>query len=83
MFIHAAAIGQKEHDHAICHGRWEPLPAQDLEVEPSVVELIYTNSMREEIADIYCDVYRLQWLLGKMPCDAETEEHSAGKSWIL
>ena len=75
MFVHAAAMGQKEHDCAIHHGRWEPSPAWDLKVKPSVVELIYANSMREEIAEIYCDVYQLQQLLGKSPCDAETEVH--------
>ena len=75
MFIHAAAMGQKEHDHASCYGRWEPLPAQDLEVEPSMVEPVYANSETEEIAEIYCDVYQLWWLLGKLLCDVETEEH--------
>ena len=44
------------------------------EAEPSVVELIYTNLMREDIAKIYWDVYQLQRLLGKMPCDTVTEE---------
>ena len=75
MFVHAVATGQKEHDCAICCGRWEPLPVQDLEAEPSVVELIYANAMREEIAEIYHDVYQLWWLLGKLPCDAEMEDH--------
>ena len=71
MPIHAVTMGQKEHDHAICHSRWEPSPVWDLGAEPSVVKLVYANSMREEIAD----VYQLWQLPGKMPCDAEMEEH--------
>ena len=43
--------------------------------EPSMVELIYANSVREKIAKIYWDMYQLQWLPGKMPCDVEKEEH--------
>ena len=74
MFVHAMATGQQEHDHAIHHGRWEPSPVWDLGMEPSMVELIYANSTREEIAKIYQDVYQLQWLPGKMPCNVETEE---------
>ena len=52
MFVHATAMGQKEYDHAIFHGKQEPSPAWDLGVEPSMVEL-NTNSTREGIAKIY------------------------------
>ena len=75
MFIHAVAMGQKEYDHAIHHGRWEPSVEQDLEVEPSAIELIYASSTREEIAEIYHDMYQLQQSPGKMSCVEEREEH--------
>ena len=82
MFIHAAAMGQKEHDCAICHGRWEPLPVWDLEAEPSVVELTCANSTREDIAKIDQDVYQLWWLLGKDPVMWRKRTISTRKSWI-
>ena len=33
MFSHAEAAGQKEQDHAICWGCWQPLPKRDLSAE--------------------------------------------------
>ena len=75
MFIHAVAMGQKEYDHAIQHGRQEPSPVWDLEAEPPMLELIYANSTREDIAKVYWDLYQLWQLLVKMPCDVEMEEH--------
>ena len=75
MFVHAMATGQKEHDCTICHSMQKPSPVWDLGAELSVVELVHTNSMREEIGKIYRDIHQLQWLPGKMPCDMEIEEH--------
>ena len=42
MFLHAAATSQSKHNCAICLGR-EPLPNQDLGVEPTAMELIHPN----------------------------------------
>ena len=33
MFTHMEATRQKEDDHAICQGHWQPLPEQDLSAE--------------------------------------------------
>ena len=68
-------MGQREYDHAICQGRWEPSVEQDLEVEPSAIELVSPESTREEIAEIYCNVYQLCRLPGTMPGDEEMEAH--------
>ena len=71
----------EENDCAICHSRWEPSAEQDLEAEPSTIELIYPDSTREEIAEIYHNMYQLQRSPGKMPCDEETEWHLWHK-WV-
>ena len=75
MFLHAVAMGQRGYDFAICQGRWEPSAEQDLEVEPSTLELISTKATREEITEIYHDMYQLQRLHGKMFCDEEMEKY--------
>ena len=59
MFLHAAATGQREYDHAIHQGGWEPSAEQDLEAKLSSMEPISPESTREEIAEIYCDVFQL------------------------
>ena len=74
MFVHAEALGQMEYDHAICQGRWQPSAKQDMKAAPSAVEVISPDSTREEISQIYHDVYQLQRLPGKSPCDEEMEE---------
>ena len=43
-------------------------------MEPSAVELVCPESTREEITEIYHDVYQLQRSLGKSPYDEEMEE---------
>ena len=59
MFLHAEATGQREYDHAISQGRWEPSAEQDLEAEPPTIELVSPESTREEITEIYHDMYQL------------------------
>ena len=69
MFHHAT--GKSEQDCAICWGRWEPSAEQDVEREPTTMELFWPDSSQEDIVDLYCDVYQLQRLLGKILCDKE------------
>ena len=57
MFLHTMATGQSEHDHTIHWGRREPLPRQDLGMEPTAMELIHPNSTWEDIEGLYWDVY--------------------------
>ena len=59
MFLHAAATGQKEYDHTFNQGCQEALLEEDLEAEPSAIQLICPESTREETAEIYWDVYQL------------------------
>ena len=66
-----------------CHLPWQAAsPAQDLEAEPSAIELIYANSMREEIAEIYCDVTSCDGCQGKFLVMQRWRSISARKSWI-
>ena len=73
----------REHDHAIHCSRRKPSSVQDLEVEPSTVELVYANSMREEIAEIYCNVYSCDGCQGKHPVMWRWKSISTRKSWIV
>ena len=75
MLHHAAATGKSEHNHAIHQGRWEPSAEQDVEREPTAMELFQPDSSQEDIADLNCDVYQLQRLPGKICCDEEMEAH--------
>ena len=74
MFLHASARGWREYDHGVCWGRWEPSVERDLEVEPFAIELIDPESTREEIAEIYHNVYQLWRSLWKMLCDGKMEK---------
>ena len=76
MFSHAATTGQSVYDHAIHWGEREPLPKQDLGVEPTAMELICPDSIQEEIGDLYWDVYQLQ----RLPRRGWWEE--ATKEWL-
>ena len=55
---------------------------QDLKVEPSAIELVSPDSTREEIAEIYCDVYLLQKLLGGHSVMRRYRSISSKRFWI-
>ena len=74
MFLHDVATGQKEYNCAIQQGWQEPSPEWDLEVESSAIELICPTSTREEIAEIYWDMYQLWRSPGELPCDEEMDD---------
>ena len=73
MFHHAAVTGK--HDHVVCWGRQEPLAEPGMAEEMTVMELARPDSPWEDIADLYCDVYQLRKLPGRMLCDEEMEAH--------
>ena len=76
MFAHAVVTRKKEYDWAIHWGQPQPLPKWDLSAEPSTIELIDLRSTREEIREVYNDVYQLWRSPGKSLCNAETEERT-------
>ena len=69
MFLHATAMGQNEHGHAICWG-WRYLG-----VESTAMELVGPNSTCQDIEDLYQDVYQLWRLSGRGQCKEATEDH--------
>ena len=75
MFQHAVLTGQSEYECAICWGQRDPLPEQDLAVEPTAMELVGLNSMCQDIENLYCDVYLLCRLPGQSRCEEAMMEH--------
>ena len=74
MLTHTEATGQKEHDQAICQGWWQPSPKWDLVAESSAMDIIGAGTFQDEIRVIYNEVYQLQRLPSRSPCDGEAEE---------
>ena len=72
MFQHAAATGQCEYEHVICHGCREPSPEWDLLMEPTTMELIGPDSTYQDIDKLYWDVYQLHWLPMWGRCEEES-----------
>ena len=62
MFVHAATMGQKEHDWAICHGWREQSPPQSLHEKATAMESIDPNFTWQEIQGLYQEVHQLQRL---------------------
>ena len=74
MFRHANDEGQKEAEHTVCQGHWEGLPKLDLEADLSAIQLVSSETMKEEILSLYLEVYRQQRLPGSPPREQELIE---------
>ena len=74
MFTHAEATGWKEHDQAIHQGWQQPSLKWDLGVEPSTMEVIGPETIREEFRRIYNEMYQLKRAPSVNPCDVEMAE---------
>ena len=74
MFQHAMVTSWSGYKCAICCGQREPLPEQDLLVEPTAMELISPNSTCQDIEELYWDVYKLSRLPGWGRSEEATEE---------
>ena len=75
MFHHAAATNKSEHNHAIHWGRQEPSAEWDVERKSTTMELMQPDSSQEDIAGLYCKVYQLWRLPGRIHCDEEMKAH--------
>ena len=75
-FLHAAATGQSEHDHAIHRGQRKQLPKWDLGVEPTATELVTPDSTCQHMEDLYWDVYQLHRLPRRGQCKEAMEKHT-------
>ena len=71
MFVHAAESRQKEVERLIHHSHWQGLPRLDSEADVPAVQLVGYWMSREEIGDLYHQVYILKRLPGTPPCGSE------------
>ena len=62
MFCHATTEGWKEAEWIICRGCWQHMPQVNPEVGVSTVELVGPGTSREELLEIYLEVYKLHRL---------------------
>ena len=85
MFLHTVSKGQKEAERYICPGIWQHMPQLNPEAGIPTVQLVQPETSREELLDIYLEVYKLHRLPGSPPGElAILEEVSTairGHSW--
>ena len=67
-------MGGRSEIGAFAEARWEPSPRQDLEVEPSAMDVIGPETSQAQIRVIYDEVYQLHRLPGRSPCNEGTGE---------
>ena len=67
MFQHAAAKGQKEVEQIICQGHWQNLSQLNPEAGIPVVQLVGPETSKEELQELYLEVYKLHRLPGSPP----------------
>ena len=67
MFLHATSEGQKEAEWYVCWGVWQQLPQLNPEADISAIQLVWPETSREELLDIYLEVYKLHRLPGSLP----------------
>ena len=60
MFAHAAMAGQKEFKWAICHGCQQSYPGLDAKTEVPTIQLVGFKTTRDEIWELYNNVYQLR-----------------------
>ena len=68
MDEHAAESGQKEVERLIHHGHQQGLPRLDSKVDVSAIQLVGYWTSREEIWDLYHQVYMLMRLIRPPLC---------------
>ena len=67
---------QKEYDHRICWGYWQPSPERDLWEEIPAIELLTHETTQEEIMGIYHQVYQLKRKPREEPCSQDMAEET-------
>ena len=76
MFACVEADGQKECDHGIHQGCWQPLLERDLWVELPTMELLTQETTQEEVMALYHKVYQLKRSPREVPCSKDTAEET-------
>ena len=67
MFLHAASEGQKEVERVVCQGCQQHMPQLDPEVGIPAVQLVHPETDREQLLELYLEVYKLHRLPGSPP----------------
>ena len=67
MFLHAASEGLKEAEQVVCWGHWQHMPQLDPEVGVPAIQLVHLETGREELLDLYLEVYKLHRLPSSPP----------------
>ena len=67
MFLHAASKGQKEAEQYVCQGIWQQMPQLNPEADISAIQLVWLETSREELLDIYLEVNKLHRLPSSLP----------------
>ena len=67
MFRHVAAKGWKEAEWIVCQGHWQNMPQLNPEVGIPAVQLVGLEMTKEELLELYLEVYKLHRLPGSLP----------------
>ena len=67
MFLHATSEGQKEAEQVVCQGCRQHMPQLNPEAGVPAVQLVWLETSREELLDIYLEVYKLHRLPSSPP----------------
>ena len=59
MFWHAANEGWKEAERTVCQGCWPHMPQMNLEVGIPTIQLVEPQTTKEELMELYLEVYKL------------------------
>ena len=73
MFLQAAHSGKREAEWMNCQGCWHSLPCLDPQADVSAIQSVGPQTSREEIQDLYYQVYKLRRLPRSPLCGAEWE----------
>ena len=67
MFLHAASKGQKEVERVVCWGHHQYMPQLDPEASIPTIHLVHPETDREQLLELYLEVYKLHRLPGSPP----------------
>ena len=67
MFRHVAAEGQKEAEWIVCWGSQQNMPQLNPEVGVPAVQLVGPETTKEELLELYLEIYKLYRLPGSPP----------------
>ena len=74
MFAHAGMAGWKEYEWAIHCCCWQSYPGWDTKAEVPAIQLVGFKTTRDEIWELYNDVYQLRRSPGPPPYSPECTE---------